>query len=238
MIEITESQIARLVMETLNRTYQGRLYMKLGKAWSPKVKENSFFNKVEDLGYKHRLTAAEYDGDFTDAFRTYYTKCENYERTKDELEHLMNLYGYSIINRKTFYSYEDDCEMCLFTFEANYNGEPLGDYGNDVYYHACPKRSLSKILRQGLVPKDRGKLNLDRPSRIYLLSWYDETYFRNLNKKDGEFVGKDWDYAVLKVDLTGMKDRIRLYQDPYSMQGMAYYTADIIPPQCLSVVKP
>lgn len=213
----------------------GDLNNALGKEWKPNRKHNSFCTRVEDeLGYQHIMTKSEYDGNYTESTKKYKTTVANYEKTKKQLQSMLNFYGYSIIQ---------DCDgiddytgepMKYFTFEVNYNDEI--DYSKDpVFYHAAPTQSVNKILKQGLVPKDRKKLDLSRPNRVYLLRTYDDSYFQGLSRKEGQFVGTDWDYTVLKVDLSGMQGKVHLYKDPYSDEGKAFYTSDNIPPSCLSV---
>lgn len=241
IIKLTEQQLHYIlnspksfVNETLGKTYRGDLYSALGKEWIPNRTHNSFFEKVEQLGYKHILTASEYDGNYTESVRKYKTTLANYNNTKQQLQSLLNFYGYSIIQQDGGVSSETGEDMKWLTFETNYDEE--FDYANDpIFYHAAPTSSVNKILQQGLVPKDRNKLGLSRPNRIYLLRTYDDNYFRNLNRKEGQFSGGDWDYTVLKIDLSGMKGKIHLYQDPYSDDGKAFYTADNIPPSCITV---
>lgn len=241
IIKLTEQQLNNIlasskpfVNETLGKTYKGDLYNALGKEWQPNRVHNSFFEKVEQLGFKHILTKSEYDGEYTESVRKYKTTLENYNKTRRQLQSLLNFYGYSIISEEEGVSDENGQEMKWLTFEANYNED--FDYSNNpIFYHAAPTQSVNKILRQGLVPKDRNKLGLSRPNRVYLLRNYDDHYFRELSRKEGQFIGKDWDYTVLKIDLSGMENNVHLYQDPYSENGKAFYTSDNIPSSCITV---
>lgn len=92
----------------------------------------------------------------------------------------------------------------------------------DFVYHVTSGKKLEKILKQGLVCKSKSKKSY-HPERIYL-----GTEINTL-----KYLYRDIDFdvsdpVVLKIDLRGIKEKMKFYEDPHFETGI--YTTDNIPP--------
>ena len=220
---LNERRLNRIIRDVINET--------IGKTHDP----YEFWDKVEQLGFDYQLTSAEYDGGGRSLYiRSYFIPEEKYsEDVVRKLKQLCNFYGFQIISHsngitQNFYGrYGWGCRIEA-KYGAEYDYRDSDDEFSNVFFHATLDRKVNKILRQGLVPKDDGKLGVDRSSRIYLSKYYNDFLFRSVTKND-----EDEDYTVLKIDLRKTRNKPRLYKDEWANDS--YYTCDNIPPECISI---
>lgn len=101
-----------------------------------------------------------------------------------------------------------------------------------ILYHLTEKINLNKILKIGLVPKTKNKIE-NHPERIYLLSNLREVL--SLKKVFDDLYEKN--YIILEIDIRLLK-KIKLYKDPTyfnnledyeDINNQALYTYDNIP---------
>lgn len=221
-----ESYLRSSLNETLTKSYHGRLGNEFGNYQH--AKNNSFWDKIEELGFKHRLTKSEYDGDWNWNLRLYIINRNQLNKdVLNKLQQYLNFYNFVIVNK---IEGEDTIQ---YWFETKYGDKISTEYHN-VWYHATPSNKVDKILKTGLTPRDEGKRGDYRTPRIYLLPWYDDFFFESLYNKDGE-MSNDFDYTVLKIDLSKMSNPPKLYRDEMAKSHNGVYTYDNIPPQCISV---
>jgi hypothetical protein len=210
--------IRKMLIETLTKSYTGRLGNK----------NNSFWDKIEELGFKHRLTKSEYDGDWNWNLRLYIiNKNQLNKDVLGKLQQYLNFYNFVIVNKI------EGENTIQYWFESRYGDEISTEY-HGIWYHATPSNKVDKILKIGLTPRDEGKRGDYRTPRIYLLPFYDDFFFESLYYKDGE-ISNDFDYTVLKIDLSKMPNPPKLYRDEMAKSHSGVYTYDNIPPQCISV---
>ena len=181
--------------------------------------DNTITDKMEELGF-YRLPSKDYSF-ITMKFGIDKSK---FEKIQKQFNSILNFYNYKCIC-KTYMFWRD---VIIVTLEAVYGDKIEIDVSDRIFYHATPSKNVEKILRQGLVPKDRGRLGLNRPDRIYLSLHIDKFLLRELGND------RQCNYTVLKIDLRNMPD-ITIYQDPYCGEN-GYYCTDNIPPTCISIV--
>lgn len=129
----------------------------------------------------------------------------------------------------------------IVAFEAKFqkNEVKVGDY----LYHICPACVVSKIIRQGLVPKSKTKmrdLTLNHDDRIYLLTSppTDNDVLRFAMLSKDKFL--DDDAVVLKIKVSGVP-HLKLFRDPMtkhedgSERPVAVYTTCNIPPSAIEI---
>jgi hypothetical protein len=224
-IVLSEKKLHNLIVNAINETistsYSGILGYELNKRRGSNEKsmntDNNFTAKLKELGFQHVMTQEEYDGDF-DMNHTH-ERIRKEDFTPDvqrKLKQLLNFYNYRI-NKKL-----EGGDSILFYFETNYGD--IYDGNQTIFYHACPSNVVNKILKQGLVPKDKMKNGDVRGERIYLSTKYDKYLFGMLGNND---------YTVLTVDISKSNYPIKLYYD--GQASNAVYTFDCISPQCISI---
>ena len=180
--------------------------------------DNTITDKMEELGF-YRLPSKDY------SFITmkFVINKEKFDKIQKEFYSVLNFYNFKCIRKNMA-----DRNRITVTLEAVYGDQIDIDVSNRIFYHATPSKNVEKILRQGLVPKDRGRLGLNRPDRIYLSLYIDKFLLRALSNDS------HCNYSVLKIDLRNMPD-ITIYKDPYCEEN-GYYCTDNIPPKCISIV--
>lgn len=98
----------------------------------------------------------------------------------------------------------------------------------NVLYHVCKDDVITKIMKNGLVPKSKHKLST-HPDRIYFTTTIE----------DAEFVLKKFNiieednYTILDINTKKCKD-IKLYLDPNFQDG-GVYTYDNIHPSAIKI---
>ena len=220
---LNERRLNRIIRDVINET--------IGKTHDP----YEFWDKVEQLGFDYQRTSREYDGEGRSLYiRSYFIPEEKYsDDVVRKLEQLCNFYGFQIISHsngitQNFYGRDGWSCRIEAKYGAEYDYKDSDDEFSNVFFHATLDRKVNKILRQGLVPKDNGKLGVDRSSRIYLSKNYNDFLFYSVTKND-----EDEDYTVLKIDLRKTRNKPRLYKDEWAEDS--YYTCDNIPPECISI---
>lgn len=103
----------------------------------------------------------------------------------------------------------------------------------DIGYHITPLIRLDKIEEIGLTPKSGGKLS-DHPDRVYLYigeNYKDVHKLASLMKSKELDKTKDkiYDYVLLEIDISSIKNRINFYKDPNFPN--AIWTNEPIPPK-------
>ena len=205
------------------------------------IKENfatsqpeKFWDKIESLGFEHRLTKSEYEGSYNVNNRQYFLPqrlCN--DKAIRRLERLCNVYGMRIYKRtggQDFYGNEG------MTFHIETEHQQQARYQPTILYHATPIEKVDKILRMGLSPRDEGKRGEFRGNRIYLAQTYDAELFHSLFAPK-TFLDDYKEYRVLKVNLDKIKEEQRptLYDD--NLAPGCFYTTDSIPPQALTLLR-
>ena len=119
-------------------------------------------------------------------------------------------------------------------FRAKFNAEYKPKSVPAFLYHICPTRVVDRILRQGLTPRNNGRI-ASHPERVYLFiernnDWEDiASQFR--------ISGNDEPYSYLRVDTRKINPQIHFYYDSNVMQGNpAIYTLEPIPPTTIKVI--
>ena len=90
-------------------------------------------------------------------------------------------------------------------------------------YHITEERFVKRIIKNGLVPKDKIKLSW-HPARVYLATF---DGLKRIRMKYCNFVDKP---VILKIDPEGLV----LYEDP-NLKGSAFYVMDNIAPSRITV---
>jgi len=218
--------VREALKETLTKSYTGRLGNEFGNYQH--AKNNSFWDKIEELGFKHQLTKSEYDGDWNWNLRLYVINRNQINNdVLNKLQQYLNFYNFVIVNKT------EGENTIQYWFESKYGTEISAENGH-IWYHATPSNKVDKILKTGLSPRDEGKRGDYRTPRVYLLPWYDDFFFESLYNKNGE-ITNDFDYTVLKIDLSKMSNPPKLYRDEMAKSHNGVYTYDNIPPQCISI---
>lgn len=149
--------------------------------------------------------------------------------------------------------YEENENYNVFVFEKNKQVETI--YIPEFLYHLTPTNKLSKIFKNGLVPKSNSKVS-KHPERIYFLtnelsdSYYkmfvNQLYKTQLEKtlnlsglskseiKEKLNEPRKIEYSLLQIR-TDLCLNLKLYGDP-NMEG-AGWTYNNIPPQAIKVIK-
>lgn len=111
----------------------------------------------------------------------------------------------------------------------------------DKLYHITEKQNLSKILKNGLIPKSKKKIE-NHPDRIYILNNIDGAY-NFLNLLNNMYPEKN--FSIIEIDIK-LINQIKLYFDPTYFKTeklykrskfKAYYTYDNIPPYACNIVE-
>lgn len=121
-----------------------------------------------------------------------------------------------------------------YSFAPKYPHDATEDaYSDDMcLYHLTNDIYIDKILKNGLVPKSKNKIEY-HPERVYLTKKR-KMSFRFISQmfskmKHNEFIKKLY---IVKVDLSKCEDK-RFFWDPSAPNGM--FTYENIPPQCITI---
>ena len=142
----------------------------------------------------------------------------------------------SLKNNKAFSLNDENLINCpiKLIFRAKFNAEYKPKSVPAFLYHICPTRVVDRILRQGLTPRNNGRI-ASHPERVYLFiernnDWEDiASQFR--------ISGNDEPYSYLRVDTREINPQIHFYYDSNVMQGNpAIYTLEPIPPTTIKVI--
>lgn len=156
------------------------------------------------------------------------------EKSIESLKRQMDSFGYYCAEENS----NDYQEGVYLQFEPKYDiyftGKDFGSRNNNVVFlHVSPLYYKDKILKKGLVPSCKNDY-LKYPDRIYLIDitngkrgayqMADMLYEKNT---------KDWNdgtYAIFGITLDGL-DNTKFYIDRNTLDIMAFYTYENIPPQ-------
>lgn len=190
----------------------------------------TLFGEMKKLGFiplhYQTMGGESYDGEIM----YFLIDKEKFSQVKQKFQSLLNFFNFRCVKISNYdgQDFGYDMDGIRVALEPYFTQEY--ETKNRVFYHATPDRNVQKILKQGLVPKDRGQLGAKRPERIYLTQDFDFDIVSELEDKNG------MEYTVLEVDLTS-QPQIKLYHDPY-YQGKGLYVTSYIPPSCISILNP
>ena len=193
-------------------------------------KGTSIDSVLKKLGFKKLVYSSFMGGGVGDDVENFIIDKQDYNSNKDKFQQALNFFNYRVVK---MYDYNGndfgyDMDGLYVSIEPVFTHE-VEKKDNGIYYHVTPDRNVPKILRQGLVPKDRGQLGVKRPERVYLSPKFDASLVERLENDNG------MDYTALEVNLNGLD--IKLYNDPY-YEGKAVYTVSYIPPNRIKVMDP
>ena len=120
-----------------------------------------------------------------------------------------------------------------------------------ILYHICTKDQLSKIRKNGLVPRNIKSENVNRPyRRFYIgddskkniineLSVLSNSLVKGINRRNK---GKQYninknDIVFLKVDLNKSSRKFKFFNDDSASGYHAYFTEETIPPYCIEIFE-
>lgn len=200
------------------RNNQNKLYEGLIKTYPVE----STLNKLHNLGFEADKLIQDNNN------TTIIVKYHPYDYSK--IKKIMDVYGwyeqglYMISNRKWIYF------LPKFGLEAT----PDVYSGDMCVYHITSDYHINKILKNGLQPRSKFKIEKEQPNRIYLFTSDPVRYkgfIRHLYSKmnRNEYIENLY---VLKIDLSKCEDKI-FYYDNITSGGV--YTHENIPPQCISI---
>lgn len=219
---IKDSNISKIIKESINKVISEAVlksYPYLGWGNNAGV---SITDRMENLGFVRCETNAGFDSGRL-VYRIPLKKWT--DKLEKQLQTILNFYGYFLSNKSNGIYISNEYRCVYVTIETIYG---MQEETLDTYYHAASTKKVPKILRQGLVPKSSDPMRKNAPSRIYLCKEINEVLF--------DAVRGDDKYEIFKVDLSSMKDKIKVYKDNLAIDD-SVYTYDYIPPQCLSIIE-
>ena len=126
-------------------------------------------------------------------------------------------------------------EPLVLTFRAKFNAEYKKASVPRYLYHIAPTRVLDKILKQGITPRNNGRI-ASHPERVYLFIDYPHNWqeiadnFRKTNKEE--------EYVLLKIDKSKINGEVKFYYDSNIMlDNPAVYTYEPIPPSAINITE-
>lgn len=172
---------------------------------------------VENFGYFPSLILID--------DRNLFTEYKEYKHFKNVISNDKRDIGYiNFLKSLTF----DNCEKIYFQFERYKDLDVELDDIPDVLYHVCKEDGVSKIKRDGLVPKSKSKISY-HPDRIYLTENGAKSLIDQFKKLD------KFNYISLPIYLNSERKRhIQLKKDPNFDDG--YYTLTNIPPEWFKII--
>ena len=220
------SIISKIIKESINKVVSEAILKSYPYVGTGNNAGVSIMDKMESLGFIRCLTKNDYDGHFSSQRLTYRIPAEEWtSEIEKQLQSTINLYGYFLSSKTRGSDLYNGNPAVYVTIETVYGHR---EETLDTYYHAANERKVSKILRQGLIPKSSDPMRKGAPSRIYLCKEINQVLF-------GAVRGDD-NYEIFKVDLSSIKDKIKVYTDSLASDD-SVYTYDYIPPQCLSIIE-
>ena len=121
------------------------------------------------------------------------------------------------------------------SFRAKFNVEYKSKSVPPFLYHVCPLRVVPKILKQGLTPRNNGRI-ASHPERVYLFIEYNNGWKNDVATNFKES-GKEEPYAYLKIDMRNINPQIKFYYDSNVMtNNPAIYTLEPIPPSAIELI--
>lgn len=220
------SNISKIIKESINKVVFEAILKSYPYAGMGNNIGISITDKMENLGFVRCLTKDDYDGYFSPERLTYRIPAEKWtSEIEKQLQTIINFYGYFLSSKTRGSDLYNGNPAVYVTIETTYGRR---EETLDTYYHAANERKVSKILRQGLIPKSSDPMRKGAPSRIYLCKEINQVLFDSVRGDDN--------YEIFKVDLSSIKDKIKVYKDNLASED-SVYTYDYIPPQCLSIIE-
>lgn len=123
----------------------------------------------------------------------------------------------------------------VLTFRAKFNAEYKYSSVPRFLYHIAPLRVLKKIQKQGLTPRNNGRIS-SHPERVYLFLNYPHNWHEIANNFRNSH--KDEKYALLEIDKAKINKKTKFYYDSNVMAyNPAIYTYEPIPSDAIKVVE-
>lgn len=138
--------------------------------------------------------------------------------------------GYEIVKKLDVFK-----DPCMILYEPRFDQNATNEIVGDTLYHICPLKYVPKILKNGLQPK-QGERKTKHLERLYLfVTEPDDWHYIAEHFKESR---KDEPYALLKVNVKNLKDRVKFYYDSnvYREYPKAVYTYEPIPNNVIEVV--
>lgn len=123
---------------------------------------------------------------------------------------------------------------CSFIFEPKFSTNISKKNLPPFCYHIAPTRVVEKILKQGLTPRDNGRV-ANHDERVYLFinkpnNWH---YIADRFRESG----MNEPYAILSIDMSKISNNTMFYQDTNVMtNNPAIYTYEPIPPNSINQI--
>jgi hypothetical protein len=223
----------KLLKEGLIRTHDMRRY------------DSTLSINLDSIGLKHKIVVKN------KFVYEVYINDTNKEKIDILLDYSKNIYGYFpsyfyiTLNNNLSNSFIYDDELfekeiskknikeIKIRFEAKYDD---GLYKNDnevpdFAYHLSPESYKKEIVKYGLIPKAKNRLNT-HSDRIYFL--YDDNYsdlLKRLKANDTKNMIKN-DYVLYKISFKDLN--IVIHTDPYFSDG--FYIYDNIKPDRIEII--
>ena len=148
---------------------------------------------------------------------------------------IANKGGYILKEKvKSFDDEEDNHYDYYFVPKFAYECTKEAYLGDMCVYHLTNDYYIEKILKNGLAPKTKNKIE-NHPDRVYVAKEKNisKNFIRQmfLYMKNYKFKPIKYIY-LLKIDLSKCEDK-RFFLDPSAPDGM--FTYENIPPQCISI---
>lgn len=106
---------------------------------------------------------------------------------------------------------------------------------SENWYHVCLLRVVSKILKQGLAPRNNGRI-ASHTERVYLFLEYNNEWKNDVASNFKES-GKEEPYAYLKIDTRNIIPQIKFYYESNVMtNNPAIYTLEPTPPSVIKLI--
>jgi len=156
------------------------------------------------------------------------------QSTIGEIKHYMQTLGYFECVPQNFVK-----GKIILIFEPHFSTNISNEIRNKykILYHATPTIYVDKILKSGLIPRNKNTLFF-YPSRVYCMrgnNLSDEqiSILKNIQAQRGATTHHDNnEYTILSIDVSKLPTTIKFYADP--MAPHAIFTHDNIPPQAIS----
>jgi hypothetical protein len=174
--------------------------------------------------------------DVINIIENYFINISGWFPSSIKLENIHGMFNTFLYDKNYLITNSDFIKSIKITFESKFD---LITKTPDRMYHLTINEFNDKIMKHGLVPKNKSKKSI-HPERIYLCETIDsceklilqmEIYYAELKYKNKN-LKIDINWIIYEVIIP--KD-IKLYKDPNYVEG--FYTTDNIPSNCLKVVK-
>lgn len=151
------------------------------------------------------------------------------------IERGMDLYGYYLSD------VTDKGEYIVMQFEPKFQNNANEEVRKNKYlFHVTPSFNVDKIKAKGLCPRSKNQSTYF-PDRVYFLSGMIGDFFvgdmaKALKAQDSRPYN-DGRYTVLRIDVENLPENIDFMKDTATEGGIAFWTYNNIPPQCIEVYR-